>query len=197
MSITHHARVGVLSLSSQARWPAATAALQPPLHCGSSSAAETQRPPPLPSRRTAESIFFSAWLRLRARPAPCDVLPKVCCIACSVPTSTYDAVPMDPPISTGCPMACGCGQAVTAAIDVACLALLCQTSPGSRASGSSVKQEEAQPLLAATAAPCTCRAKAHGRAGTRAWPPCGAPAPSSCTVQPEGRPLLWAPACSS
>ena len=44
-----------------------------------------------------------AALRDIARPAPWHVEPKVSFMACSVPTRTYEAVPIDPPIKTGCP----------------------------------------------------------------------------------------------
>src|SRR6059058_4913865 len=39
------------------------------------------------------------------RPAPWHVVPKVSCMAPSAPTSTQDAVPIDPGISTGWPKA--------------------------------------------------------------------------------------------
>ena len=36
--------------------------------------------------------------------APWQVVPKVVCIPFSVPVSTYEQVPIDPPINTGCPV---------------------------------------------------------------------------------------------
>jgi hypothetical protein len=45
-----------------------------------------------------------AALRLMARPAPWHALAKDNPSAASAPASTYEAVPMLPGISTGCPM---------------------------------------------------------------------------------------------
>src|SRR5665647_2382536 len=49
------------------------------------------------------SDLFAA-LRLRTRPAPWQVEPKVVAIAFFVPCRTYEAVPILPGMSTGCPI---------------------------------------------------------------------------------------------
>lgn len=45
-----------------------------------------------------------AWARLMTRPAPWQVLPNVWAMDPGVPSNTYDAVPIEPGIRTGCPI---------------------------------------------------------------------------------------------